>query len=183
MPQQPEQGPIISPRAGIVLPSKGTINALVVFIDFEDETDDISNVNWPRGEGPIGIGPRWMGQFIDLTPDQQSGQKFNITTYFRDMSFGQLSIIGYPIYRRARRTLAAYRGDPRTATNIPYWATREVLMSLTAQDVGGWSRFDTITTNRYYQQRIGPDGVIDLIIVCFRSDYGRRLSEGWRAEG
>ncbi|MBS1913865.1 MAG: hypothetical protein JST22_17890, partial [Bacteroidetes bacterium] len=183
--QQPQAPPLLaptpSPRAGIVLPSHGTVNALVLFIDFEDEPEDINNVNWPRGSGPVGIGPAFKGLFIDQTPAQQSGRKFNITTFYRDMSFGQLTIIGYPVYKRARRTKAAYEADSTTLSNVPYWATRDVLTSLTAQDVGGWAQYDSITTNGLYSQSAGPDGAIDLVIVCYRGFFQAKY--GWIGEG
>lgn len=83
-PANPLLLPIPSPRAGLVLPSRGTINALVVFIDFADDTTDIANVNWPRGEDSTdmtGHGPNFMNLFIDRTPEQQSGRKGNVTTF------------------------------------------------------------------------------------------------------
>lgn len=179
----PPNAPVISPRAGRVLPARGKVNALVVFIDFEDETTDTNNANWPRGNGPVGVGPRFMGQFIDQTPEQRSGQKFNITTFYRDQSANQFTIVGYPLYRRAPRTLAAYEADSVTRGNIPYWATREVLTGLTAQDVGGWAQFDSITTDGFYNQSFQPDGKIDFVIVWYRDNYQQRGSFGWRAEG
>ncbi len=179
---------------GYTLTSFGQVNALMLFIDYCDDNDDPGNGMWPTG----GVGPTYMNDVIDVTPTQVSGKKYNITTYFKDMSFGQLIIYGHPVYRQAPKPLWRYQnstkndGSPEPvdqSKDVPFYTVQDVLQDLDPtwdfSEFDRWSRVWNTETRRWDHIQ-APDGVIDLVIVNFRRWYARydpRGNYGFIAQG
>ncbi len=144
----------------------GTVKALLVFIDFPDDTQDPNNPTWPTSPPP-GIGPNYLNDIVDLTETQNSGLKYNITTFFRRMSFDQFTMIGKGYYKQAPQNLSWY------VTNHPgeeaAYAARDAIALLDAQF--DFSDFDRWTYNGPFNHSPGPDGRLDMVFVCFRRWY------------
>lgn len=188
-PQIPQIGGIYMPSGNGLngTPTPAIIYAIVLFIEFPDDTK-ASNA-WPKMTAPIGM----MQDVIDLAPNNFSGKKYNITTYYRDMSAGKLVIIGQPVYKQARYTLAQYAeaikqadavaaGYPGDAgllcTNrVRYWAIRHALEDLDKGDAFDFSPYDRWTINGAYNYSNAPDGQVDMIFACFRG-HGEYLIDG-----
>ncbi len=169
-----QQAPLTQ-LGGAYMPSFGTIRALMVFIDFSDDTTDVLNQTWP-----VGTGPGYLSSIIDVNEGSPSGTVANITTYFRNMSFTNLRIIGTAVYRQARNPLAWYNAHPTYRFNVPYWATRHVIehMDTTGFDFSPYDLWKRISV--YNLQNI-PDGVVDMIFACYRKWYSGSgfIAEGW----
>ena len=95
------------------------VNCVVVFVDFPDDNTDPNNKAWPAtydpGRHPWQTTVNWsaknrpphpdlMGDVIDIsiTNPTPTGKKWNITTYFRDMSYGKFNLVGHVVYQQAR---------------------------------------------------------------------------------
>ncbi|MBS1912214.1 MAG: hypothetical protein JST22_09525 [Bacteroidetes bacterium] len=170
--------------------SKGVVNVMMVFVDFPDDpmTAEDSTL-WP-----VGAGPTFMQDIVDASPNIPSGKKFNITTYFRDASFGQFVVIGHPFYVQAPKPLWRYQQNLKNdgskeadsqAANVPYYVNRDVLQILDSRlDSNDWKEYDTWSFRKggnYIHQQV-PDGVIDMIIMCYRN-YPRLPNNGFIGEG
>lgn len=171
------------------LPIDGRLHALVLFIDYADDTLRPKHDFWRVGEEP-----QWLPSFIDATPEQSSGEKLNITSYFRAMSLGRLALTGESFYVQAPKPLDRYVRSVRNdgtaepedqAESVPGYTVRDVLRELAPRV--DMSRFDRWTIRPDPSGGMiveeGPDGAIDLAIVGFRIWYGRRMGYGFRAMG
>jgi hypothetical protein len=170
-------------RGGVAVTPKGVLKVLVVFIDFSDDYqgNSVDSAKWP-----IGIGPNFMNDYIDMDTSVKSGKKFNLTTYFRDMSFDSLRVVGHPYYRQAPRSHASYVSDSITKNNVAYYAIKDVLQSLDSStinyaDYDNWKMRSLNGTPTNYQHSLGSDGKVDFVFICFRN-YRIGFS-GWQAEG
>lgn len=147
---------------GINITSTGTVKALLIFVDFSDDDQDTANSTWP-----VGIGPNYLTQIVDTTETQNSGIHANITTFFKDMSFSQFTMIGKAYYQPARHPLSWYQ------TNYPgaeaAWSTKHAIEDLDAQV--DFSDFDRWIYNGPYDHTSGQDGNLDAVFVCFRKWY------------
>lgn len=177
-----QQAPLTQ-LGGAYMPSFGTIRALMVFIDFSDDTTDVLNQTWP-----VGTGPGYLSTIIDVDEGSPSGTVANITTYFKNMSFGNLRIIGTAVYRQARYSWATYLANSQWRNNIAYWATRHVIEHM---DTAGFdfTPYDLWKRISAYNLENIPDGVVDMVFACYRVWYTREcfpdnnrrgfIAEGW----
>jgi M6 family metalloprotease-like protein len=164
-------------------PTPAIIYAIVLFLEFPD--DITGGAAWPKLTSPVGI----MQDIIDGAPNAPSGKKYNITTYFRDMSAGKLVIVGQPVYKKTRYSLAQYQlgvdaqsaddaGYPGDASidfsdKVRYWAIKHALEELDLQNGFDFSPFDRWTINGLYNYANVPDGRVDMIFACFRGNGSR----------
>jgi len=153
--------------------AEGTVRALMLFIDFSDDTVDINNTAWPVGDGP---------SYIDdiINPEEEGEVKqHNITSFLADNSFDQFIMVGDVIYSQALRSLSDYKNDPNTSSNVAHWAVRDVLDSL--DDVMDFADYDNWEKIANYQHEENPDSVIDMIFVQFRRWYSANgfYALGW----
>lgn len=143
--------------------AEGTVRALMLFIDFSDDTVDINNSAWPVGDGP---------SFLDDIIHSEEGgevQQHNITSFLADNSFDQFIMVGEAIYRQAPRSIDEYLNDTTTASNVAHWATKEVLIELDQEmDFSDYDNWHKIAD---YQHEEEPDSLIDMIFVVFRRWY------------
>jgi M6 family metalloprotease-like protein len=156
--------------------ASGTLKVMMIFIDFPDDALDPTNSTWP-----VGSGPNYLSNIIDVTAGQNSGINANITTYFRDMSFGQFTVIGTAHYVQAPHTLAWYEANHPNAE--AGYSASDALQILDATmdfaDYDGW-------TDYQYSHTLGSDGVVDMVFICYRQWYLNRgnfgssfIAEGW----
>jgi len=153
---------------GASIPSFGTVHALVVFIDFPDDTVDVSNAVWPVGDGPS-----YLNTFIDPDTSLRSGEHFNITTYYEQMSFNNLHVVGDAYYIQARHPLAWYAADTTLNESIPYWAMRHVLeyMDTAAEYNINFTLFDEWQTTAPYTHVSTPNDTVEMVMCAWRRRY------------
>ncbi len=161
----PQQG-ALTQEGGYQITSMGTVKALLIFIDFPDDTQDPNNPRWPTSPAP-GIGPNYLNDIVDLTETQNSEIKFNLTTFFRRMSFNQFTMIGKAYYKQAPEPLSWYISN-HPGYEVDY-ATRDVVQLLDPQV--DFSDFDRWTYNRPFSHTLGADEKLDMVFVCFRRWY------------
>lgn len=80
------------------LPSEGTIKVLIIFAEFPDDSHDIYNTRWVKGNAPQNMN-NWVDQTWSSTPTQGS-----LTHYFNEMSGEKLHFIGNEIHAVAPHT-------------------------------------------------------------------------------
>jgi hypothetical protein len=179
-----QSGPV--PRS---LPNSGRLHALVIFIDYPDDTIRPLHDFWRVGETP-----QWLASCIDRTVENPSGEKVNLTSYFRAMSLGALELTGDAYYVQAPKPLWRYAqslrndGTPEPevqSRQAPWYTQRDVLRKL-APTID-MSRYDRWTIRDagagVYEIEEGPDGAIDLAIIAFRSRFGRGEGNGFGPMG
>ncbi|MCL6495908.1 MAG: hypothetical protein K6T54_14190 [Ignavibacterium sp.] len=76
---------------GYALSSSGSMNILIIFVQFPDDSFDINNPYWPKGQAPSNSS-QWLDQRWSTSPTQGS-----LTHYFNDMSFNKLKLTGKTI--------------------------------------------------------------------------------------
>ncbi len=156
----------LTQEGGYQITSLGTVKALLIFIDFTDDTEDPNNPTWPTSPAP-GIGPNYLNDIVDVTETQNSGLKYNLTTFFRKMSYDQFTMIGQAYYKQVQQNLSWY------VTNHPgeeaAWAARDAIALVDASV--DFSDFDRWTYNGSFNHTLGPDGKLDMVFVCFRRWY------------
>lgn len=161
---------------GEFVTSFGTIKALFVFIDFPDDTYDPNNATWP-----VGTGPNFLNSITDASEAQHSGTYANVTTFFRDQSWGQFTMIGQGYYVQAPHPLSyytsAYPGNEASRSAAD--AIQDLDQSVDFSDFDRW-------TDSPYSHTAGADGVLDMVFICYRIWYINRglygssfIAEGW----
>lgn len=95
---------------GYKLPSEGSLHILMIFAEFPDDSYDVSNSRWVKGQAPLNMN-NWVDPSWSTSPTQGS-----LTHYFNDMSNNKLKVTGKEIhfitsYSRDEY-LAIYSGTP-----------------------------------------------------------------------
>ena len=177
------------------------VNCVVVFVDFPDDNTDPNNKAWPAtydpGRHPWQTTVNWsaknrpphpdlMGDVIDIsiTNPIPTEKKWNITTYFRDMSYGKFNLVGHVVYQQARYPFSDTTMRPdkitySTTDSLKSRTRRSVIKHVIAdiqsridsgeisnvfEGMDGWNR-------QAYRNHIpGNDETINLVVVCFRND-------------
>lgn len=143
---------------GAYCTSFGTVKALLIFIDFKDDTNDPTNPT-----RPVGTGPNFLNSIVDETETINSGIYANVSTFFKDMSYGQFRMIGKAYFVQAPESIAFYRRAYRDQ-EVKY-STRDAIQIL--DQMVDFSDFDRWTST-YYNHTLDPDGKIDMVFVCYR---------------
>ena len=142
---------------------------LWIFTEFPEDTFLVDDGRWP-----VGKGPSYLKTVIDSTVEQRSGVKNNITSYFRDMSNGRLEVIGTTRFVPALKPLANYAnstkldGSPEPeiqSGDIHKFVLRDILNQLDVTT--DFAPFDNYNNSGQPQ----PDGIVDLVMVCYRNRY------------
>jgi hypothetical protein len=169
-----------APATSRIIPSSGVFRVLWLFTEFPEDTVLANDGRWP-----VGKGPSYLNTVIDSTVEQHSGVKNNITSYFRDMSNGRLEVIGTTRYIRAPKPLANYAsstkldGTPEPENqsgDIHKFVLRDILNQLDKST--DFARFDNYNSAGEPQ----PDGIVDLVMICYRNPYTPSLIDElyWR---
>ena len=151
--------------------SFGTVKALFIFIDFSDDNNDPNNTTWP-----VGTGPNFLNDIVDLTENQNSGTYANVSTFFKDMSYGQFKMIGKAYYVQAPHTLSWYQTN-HSGSEAAYSAQDAIQILDQTVDFADFDRW----TDSEYNHTEGPDGTLEMVFICYRIWYtgSSFLSEGW----
>jgi hypothetical protein len=144
---------------GIYLPSMGTLRILVVFVEFKGDTTDRLNSQWPYGSAPV-----YMNTVIDSTATQNSVDPNNLTYFFRQMSHELFYVIGKALYVQTPDSIAKYIRDGRSRRYINEQVLSYVDTQIDFTLYDNWSR-----SSAYTHQNI-PDGIVDYIMMCYRTD-------------
>jgi M6 family metalloprotease-like protein len=145
------------------LPARGTLRVLVAFVSFPD--DETPHPFWPAHRPPDS-----MRQFIDPDTLTKSSASFNLTNYFSQMSLGKFHLIGDVIWVESKHQQTEYRNWPYGRANKD--VIREVLDSLV-----DFAPYDQWTRVGDYDIREEPDGVVDMIIMVWRTTMYEYLGE------
>ena len=192
-------------RGGFVIPTWNplspaetiTVNCVVILVDFPDDDTDPGNPVWPAEFDPTNhpwqtsIGwspsnrpphPDLMADIIDpsIVSPGPTGKKWNITTYFRDMSYGKFNLIGHVVYQQARwpfystldTTDTTYMDDTTwsgSRDTISYHIIEDLRERIDSGEVPNVFE-STDNWNRLGSRDFlpGEDNVVDLVILCFR---------------
>lgn len=152
-----QQGTNNDQLGGRFLTAHGTVNALVIFAQFPDDSLDIYHQEWPKDQPPARF-----HTWIDSTWTPQP-TPFSMTDYFDQMSLGAFQFIGKTRFVVAPRTRKEYlelgmnRGDVH----------RELLAQL--DQTMDFAEFDRWDPEGEYQHRERPDGIVDMVIVIWRN--------------
>lgn len=161
---------------GDVITSFGTLKVLLIMIDFPDDTIDVNNPTWP-----VGSGPNFLNAIVDSTETQNSGVYANLSTFFKDMSYGQFRMIGKAYYVQAPHALSFYRTKYRNSESA--YSARDAIQALDQTvDFADFDRW----IDASYNHTLGQDGIVDMVFICYRRWYlycglycGSFPAEGW----
>src|SRR5512147_1252078 len=98
---QGNPAPLPPGTGGIHITSSGTLRVLIVFVSFHD--DDTLHANWPAHQPPL-----YLSQFIDPDTSLRNQAPFNLTRYFREMSLGQLNVVGEAVWLESQLSRYQY---------------------------------------------------------------------------
>lgn len=150
-------------RGGKWMSAKDTLNVLVVFVQFPDDRFDTSYSPWPTNPSlQVYPGPTYLNTFIDSLPSQLTDNA-NLTHYFREMSFGRLTLTGKTRFVVTPNSRTWYRANNWTRWHI----NKEVLESLDA--TLDFAEFDRWKRYGPYDVRREEDGWVDDILVIYRN--------------
>ncbi len=153
----------------------GVVRALVVFCKFSDDTFDLSPYTdlWPSSQNTL---PSWASSIIAPAVWLNYPHP-SISGYFRDMSGGRFDVIGdvYPELYIPEQEQSYYWID--NGRHIGY-LVEEILTN-----IDPWVSFDDYDNwdpNDYNGNGIRnePDGVVDMIMICFR--FANTLELDWK---
>lgn len=135
---------------GYAITSFGTLKVLLLMIDFPDDDVDVNNPIWP-----VGVGPNFLNEIVDETETQNSDIYANLSTFFKDMSYGQFKMIGKAYYVQAPRTLSWYRAKYRNSESA--YSARDAIQIL--DQTVDFTDFDRWIDSPY-NHTLGQDGIV-----------------------
>jgi M6 family metalloprotease-like protein len=145
------------------MPARGVVRVLVVFASFPD--DETPHPYWPAHQPPL-----FMRQFIDPDTLTRSTEIFNLTHYFRVMSLGLLQLVGDVIWLESTHSQTEY-------LNGSFGRANTDLISNRLDSLVDFSRYDNWTRVSNYSIIDAPDGVVDMIIMVWRTTEFGLLGE------
>jgi|GEM_PF-3467662 len=159
----PQHLPSLDEFAGKHMTARGTLRILLVFASFPD--DETPHPYWPAHQPPL-----FMNNFVDPDTLVRSTQPFNLTHYFREMSLGQYALLGDVLWVESTRSQSEYATGSygRANTDIIH----ERLDSLV-----DFSQYDRWTRVADYRNVNIPDGVVDMIVMVWRTTLFGYLGE------
>lgn len=143
---------------GWKIPSSGVFKICVIFVDWAGETED--DTDWPLNQLPT-----CYNYFIE--PNVFSGSwphdaNNNMSEYMHTMSNGNFQLIGDCYHCQLPQSYIFQQGSIGIAA-----ANHDVLQ--TRDSVIDYSQYDNWTKNAAYSFSNTPDGVVDFIIIAYRS--------------
>lgn len=142
---------------GIYLPSKGVLNALIVFAQYPDDSLMIDNPEWPKNQPP-----RLMKEWVDSVWTG-APTSYSMTDYYNQMSMGQFKFIGKARFVVAPRTRAQYIAAGMKRSDIHEELLKKLDSILDFEEFDRWDLEDNFV---HIEQ---PDKIVDLIIVIWRN--------------
>jgi hypothetical protein len=141
---------------GLVLPEQGTVRALVIFVQFPDDTTS-------SGAWPLNSLPNYASTILDPSVSCSYTQR-SLSHYYSEMSFGQLNLIGdvYPALVIPPDSMARYQ---RLGQNFGH-VNRDILTIL--DSTINFALYDNWTSNNSGAQAYTPDGKVEMIVAIYR---------------
>ncbi len=136
--------------------ARGTLRIFVVFASFSDDT--ASNPFWPPHQPPLA-----MRQFIDPDTTTASTASCNLTNYFRQMSLGQFHLVGDVLWVESRHSMTEY-------SNGSYGRANTSLLTEQVDSLVDFSAYDSWTNVADYVNAPVADGVVDMIVMVWRTN-------------
>ncbi len=167
-----EQGALLlDPEYGIYIPSSGTRKVLLVFVSYPNDVR--AHASWPPHQPPSN-----MYQYIDSTATQNSSNFSNLTNYFRQMSRTVYTVIGKPVWVEAPHDSLWYwtNGYLRGAVN------KDVLQ-YRVDPLVNFAEYDNWRRTANYTFLPEPDGLVDMIVMCWRGSQWGILGEASMGPG
>ncbi len=148
---------------GKYITAHGTLRILIVFASFPD--DETPHPFWPAHQPPF-----FMRQFIDPDTLTRSTESFNLTNYFRQMSLGQFNLIGDVLWVESARSQNEYR-------NWPYGRANTDIIKERLDSLVDFAQYDQWTRIENYNTVNVPDGIVDMIVMVWRTTMYMYLGE------
>jgi M6 family metalloprotease-like protein len=155
---------------GLHITAAGTLRILIVFASFHD--DETPHPFWPAHNPPL-----FMQQFIDPDTITNSQTTFNLTHYFHQMSLGQFHLVGDAIWVESTHSQQDYANGSYARANIN-------LLNESVDPLIDFALYDNWTNQGDYQNFNSPDGIVDMIVMVWRTTIFGLLGEaslGYRA--
>ncbi len=147
-------------QGGKFLTSTGNLHVLIVFVEFPDDSFQISYPLWPKTQ-PASA-PTFINTFIDQTPSVNSTNG-NLTHYFREMSDGNFILTGSVYHMVTRYTRQEYINQGKKRADI----NKEILMRL--DSLISFASFDNWKKVSDYSHVQEPDGFVDMVFMIYRN--------------
>ena len=148
---------------GIHITSNGTLRVLIVFASFPD--DETPHPYWPAHNPPL-----FMQQFIDPDTSMHSQAPYNLTNYFNQMSLGQFHLVGEAIWVETAHSQEEYRNGSYGRAN---WS----ILQERVDSMVDFTLYDQWTKDANYLHRNVPDGLVDMVIMVWRTNIWEYLGE------
>jgi M6 family metalloprotease-like protein len=145
------------------MPARGVVRVLLVFASFPDDTT--AHPYWPAHQPP-----QFMRQYIDPDTLTRSNAPFNLTHYFRVMSLGQLQLVGDVIWVESAHPQGDYSHGSYG------WANTDLIKER-LDSLVDFSQYDRWTRVQNYTIVDEPDGVVDMIVMVWRTTEFGLLGE------
>jgi M6 family metalloprotease-like protein len=142
---------------GYILPSEGTVNVFIVFVQFPDDNYDTSNPYWVKGQAPENMNS-WVNQTWSSNPIQGS-----MTHYFNEMSFNKLKFTGKTVSVITPQTRQWYLNNNKRRGDIH----KEVIQQL--DQTWNFAEFDNWDLLAPYEHDNNPDEIVEMIIMVWRN--------------
>ena len=148
---------------GYALPSVMTntqyIRAMIVFVQFSDDSYVNPEINWPLNKTPTA----WMGTNIIDPSIYTNSTNYNLTHYYKTMSMNNFKIIGdcYSVVTPNTRQQYVNMG-------YKYWDINRQIIELLDEYVE-FDEYDKWNKIGAYSQEWGIDGEVDMIIMIYRN--------------
>lgn len=152
-----------SKTGGKHITAHGTLRVLIVFASFPD--DETPHPFWPAHQPPL-----FMQQFIDPDTLTRSSGPFNLSHYFREMSLGQFNLIGDVLWTEAAHSQFDY-------SNGSYGRANTDIIKDRLDSLVDFSQYDQWTRESDYSNVKAPDGIVDMIVMVWRTTLYGYLGE------
>ncbi len=156
--------PISGQTGGNHITASGTLRVLLVFVSFPD--DSTPHPYWPQHQPPL-----FMNDFLDPDTSSHSASPFNLTSYFRRMSLGSFNLVGDVLWVETDQSQESYIGNGSYGR-----ANYNVLVNV-VDPLVDFSQYDHWTNSSSYSNQNVPDGLVDMIIMVWRTKLFGMLGE------
>jgi len=148
---------------GLHITASGTLRVLIVFASFQD--DETPHQFWPAHNPPL-----FMQQFVDPDTAMHSNSPHNLTNYFSQMSLGQFHLVGDVIWIESTHSQQEYTNGSYARANIS-------LLKERVDSLVDFSKYDNWKNLGDYQNSNVPDGIVDMIVMVWRTTLFGYLGE------
>lgn len=146
---------------GLYITAHGTLNVLVVFAKFKDDTAS----SWWGDPGSV-----FVNNIVDPDTSSNNSAQYNISNFFDDMSLGKLKITGEAISVSTPKDRSYYGTDLGKANKEVFeYISDNSLVSF--QDFDNWEA----TSNGVHDDN--PDGIVDMILIVWKGS--NFTGSGW----